>query len=87
MLNKKTIRLMKEFIENPNTYNAMKASNSKCYICRVDDEDNRLCAECAWFLVCHIDRVDLCKITDEMLSEMVLDAIRIVAIHEAKHAR
>ena len=85
-----TMQAMKEFIDNPNIRRAMEAAHSLLHVCGTSNYRNASCIKCVWYPLCKLYKIDIAKaeaeITDEMLSEMVLDAVKIVAICEAKNA-
>ena len=84
----KKIQLIKVFIDQPSVENAKRAAhsleNDKLHTCGVSDEWDGPCCECVWEPVCQW-REHYRQITDEMISAMVLDAIKRLAVYEAKH--
>ena len=81
------VSLMQELIENPSAEKAVKMLRTEDILLCVELGDgNRLCRNCVWRPACHIDRVRLDKITDEMLSVMVLEAIQVLVMHEVEDA-
>ena len=91
MLNeKRVIELLKAFIENPSAKNAIKMVRPRVEAmniipCEEANDSGRLCENCVWEPICRYGKkVD--QITDEEVSSMVLDAMKIVAIREAEHA-
>jgi hypothetical protein len=88
MLNeRRVIELIKAFIKNPNVESANKLINCNvdAFMCNVDDE-GRFCRGCVWTPVCWAYKVYPVLVTDEQISAMVLDAMRILAIYEAENA-
>ena len=91
MLSEKAIRSIKELIENPNVERAMRmipfeeTGDLNVFMCDVAGEGHRPCEKCVWKSICQFPR-SADKITDEILSEMVLDAMRMLAIDEAENA-
>ena len=93
MLDEKTdeevIEAIKQFIENPNAGNAIETvrvfASYDLYVCSVSDYWYGFCYECMWESACQGCEPEE-NITDEEVSAMVLDAIRIVAVYEAKNA-
>jgi hypothetical protein len=94
MLREKRIEVIKAFIENPNAITAMRMVYSReedlnmALPCEDADDWNRRCDECVWGSVCHSYRGsgDFKTIPDEEMSAMVLDAMKLLAMYEAKNA-
>ena len=91
---KKIVKLIKAFIENPSAESAIGTARAVAsydlHMCGVSVDWyshgwEGVCRKCVWKLVCHGREPKI--ITDEEVSAMVLDAIRIVTLYEAKNAR
>ena len=82
----KKIQLMKAFIDNPSAKRATEAGRSSLCMCWVADHDEEVdCMGCAWEPICQMPQADPSLLTDEEISTMLLDAIKRLAIYEAKH--
>ena len=90
MHDERVIKAIKQFIENPNGENAMRMFGpQKIFLditpCQELDDWNRLCRECIWNPICRHRKVPS-TITDEEMSGMVLEAVQLLAMYEAKNA-
>ena len=85
------IESMKTFVENPSVENAMEMVSSKevpgikIIMCYKLVGPAGFCRECAWNPICYVHEVDPSSITDEMISVMVLEAMRRLAMYETEH--
>ena len=85
MPSKEVIEIIKQFIENPNAENVIETARTlvaqhNFHMCALS---GCRCSGCIWESACPEYEPDG-NITDEEISAMVLDAIRTVAISEAR---
>ena len=79
-LRKTLIKSIKDFIKSPNAKNARALGRR--YVCEILDCGDTPCIQCGWYPVIW-DNSN--RITEEMLSTLLLDSIQLIAEYEARY--